>query len=254
MDWGQKIAKELEALNKDLEPLFELAMELGLGPDNANRVNVARKILAADKLYRGRYLKLQADAQDHGYKSAEVALKALKQLSPTTKAFSTDGSEDLVYDPEYLFPCYHTVPESWIYGQKAGGGLKEIKPLKLAPAKRRLAQIQPYIATVYKQIEGTKDLDYVQKEHDKIKFNFTTLPPDEFEAWIYDYAVGATAPNEKMLEQARREQELREWEEARAEREMLRGMEEIAEKYRSGEYNREFEDMLRKKYEAEGVI
>ena len=57
-----------------------------------------------------------------------------------------------------------------------------------------------------------------------------------------------------MLEKARREQELREWEESRAERELLVAMEDIVEMHRTGRLAKEYNDMVREKLEAEGVI
>lgn len=154
------------AQNKALNGLEQLGVELGANPDTSNPMNALRSVTKAVK----GLVALDEQAQQMGYKSAALALKALSQI----KGGNPQDANTL---PETL----QKVPNIWLSGKPEGKRTKGFVGLTVSKALRRHRVIMPLMLEVWQLIGQDEELQ------EQVIYNYLRMSADDFEKELYRY-------------------------------------------------------------------
>ena len=160
---------ELMSVEKFLLDLEQLGINEGIDPKHVTVVNTLQKATSRLNFLKGEELK----AQEIGYTSLSLALKALKQI----KGLEISGLDMLPED-------FHKVPNIWLDGKPDGKDAVRnpgFKPMSVSVAKRRLRVVQPLVVEAWELAEGDEDIQ------SSILSTYLTTSADEFEKTLYRY-------------------------------------------------------------------
>lgn len=165
------LSKEVEKVQRYAAEIQELAIIAGMSPAGANLGN---SILFLKTLIKQR-LEIEEYAQELGYKSVGVALKALSQmkvppsqLPEVFQVFPAHWLEDASLDP--LSKRIDGLTVSRVYKKKA---------VSSTQAQAALRRIQPDLIRLYEIIRDDKDL------LDEVISSYSTLSYKEFCESLY---------------------------------------------------------------------
>jgi len=165
--------------NKALNGLEQLGVELGANPDTSNPMNALRSVTKAVN----ELVKLEQTAQDMGYKSAAIALKALSQYKEKVTPV----------DMNTLPEVFHKVPMVWLKGKPNSKRLKNgFAPMTPAQAKLKHALLMPLLIRVWADIAEDEAL-----QNEFIDAYLTTSANSfELDLFAYDEQIEGYAINE----------------------------------------------------------
>ena len=175
---------DVEVYGKVLKSVVDLAVKLGLDPDEATVHTSNLKLRKGVK----DYIDLEKKAQSLGYSSAAVALKALSQVKDKPV-------KDLSSVPE----VFHKLPDIWLRGRTPGRKSAGFAPMTVTQAQRKHRVIMPLI------IEAWGLAAEEEAIRDSITREYLTTSADDFERSLYRYI--------NDLEEVSLEEELNDWEE-----------------------------------------
>jgi hypothetical protein len=142
-------------------------------------------------------------AQDMGYSSVKIALKALRQMK-----------EQPAYDISKLPPLFHKMPAIWLSGKPDTKGQKGFAPMRVRDAERLHRVIVPLLIEAWTLIDGDEEVQ-LQVEKD-----YRNMSADQFERELYTYIYDLEEPTleEQLAERASISQaEYDKWREKNAE-------------------------------------
>lgn len=176
--------KEVAFSNKVFKTIEDIGVKLGLDPETVNLMNAQRRI---NKI-ASEYIKLNERANELGYSSVAMALKALSQVKENV------APVDLSSLPE----VFHKVPSIWLDGKPNRGNKKGFVRLTVAQAERAHRVIVPLLIEAWQLAEGEDSI------HDQITRQYLTTSHKDFEAALYKFI--------HELEEVSLEEELQDWE------------------------------------------
>ena len=165
--------KDVNAISPILEGVVNQALSLGVNPKGINLVNAWSR---CDRTIR-EHMEAEHEAQELGYSTLFMALKALSQLK--------NRQDHISYLPE----VFHTFPHIWIRGKvdskpKARDGFNPILP---SAARRKYKQIIPLLLEAWQLAERREEAEQI---HDAIIREYLTASAEQFqdalEQYIYD--------------------------------------------------------------------
>jgi len=165
----KKTMTELLSVEKFLLDLEQLGINEGIDPKHVTVVNTLQKATSRLNFLKGEELK----AQEIGYTSLSLALKALKQI----KGLEISGLDLLPED-------FHKVPNIWFDGKPDGKDPVRnpgFKPMSVSVAKRKLRVVQPLVVEAWQLADGDEDIQST------ILTTYLTTSADEFEKTLYRY-------------------------------------------------------------------
>ena len=180
------------------------SVELGL---ETKDVTVHRAHLKVDAAIRD-YIEIQEIAEDLGYSSVKIALKALKQMK-----------QEPAYDLTKLPSVFHKVPAIWINGKPDNKLKKGFAPMRPRDAERQHRVIVPLLIEAWALAAGDEQ---VQQDIEKAYRNSSAV---EFERDLYTYIYELEEPTleEQLAERMEvKEAEFDDWREKNAEARALR--------------------------------
>ena len=180
----QRTGLDLVFANKIFSSIEEIGITLGLDPDTINPMNAQRRI----KKVASEYIKFSEKANELGYSSVAMALKALSQVKENA------APVDLSSLPE----VFHKLPSIWLDGKPNRGNKKGFVRLTVAQAEREHRRIVPLLIEAWHLAE---DYDNIR---DQITRQYLTTWHGDFEAALYKFI--------HELEEVSIEEELQDWE------------------------------------------
>jgi hypothetical protein len=195
----QKTLEEIDFYSEILKSIVEKSVELGIPEKGANVHNAHHKVQSTLKLF----METERIAQDMGYSSVKIALKALRQMK-----------EQPAYDISKLPPLFHKMPAIWLSGKPDTKGQKGFAPMRVRDAERQHRVIVPLLIEAWTLIDGDEEVQ-LQVEKD-----YRNMSADQFERELYTYIYDLEEPTleEQLAERASISQaEYDEWREKNAE-------------------------------------
>jgi len=165
--------KDVNAISPILEGVVTQALKLGVNPKGMNLVNAWNR---CDRTIR-EHIEAECEAQELGYSSLPMALKALSQLK--------NRQDHISYLPE----VFHTFPHIWLTGKiesrpKAKDGFYPMAP---SVARRKYKQIMPLLVEAWQLAERREEAEQI---HDDIVKEYLSVSAEKFqdalELYIYD--------------------------------------------------------------------
>ena len=196
--------RDIDLYSGVLKSMAARSVELGL---ETKDVTVHRAHLKVDAAIRD-YIEIQEIAEDLGYSSVKIALKALKQMK-----------QEPAYDLTKLPSVFHKVPAIWINGKPDNKLKKGFAPMRPRDAERQHRVIVPLLIEAWALAAGDEQ---VQQDIEKAYRNSSAV---EFERDLYTYIYELEEPTleEQLAERMEvKEAEFDDWREKNAEARALR--------------------------------
>jgi hypothetical protein len=203
-DLFKRTMRDIDLYSGVLKSMAARSVELGL---ETKDVTVHRAHLKVDAAIRD-YIEIQEIAEDLGYSSVKIALKALKQMK-----------QEPAYDLTKLPSVFHKVPAIWINGKPDNKLKKGFAPMRPRDAERQHRVIVPLLIEAWALAAGDEQ---VQQDIEKAYRNSSAV---EFERDLYTYIYELEEPTleEQLAERMEvKEAEFDDWREKNAEARALR--------------------------------
>jgi hypothetical protein len=198
-DLFKRTMRDIDLYGKVLKNMATRSVELGLDPKD---VTVHRAHLKTDSAIRD-YIEIQEIAENLGYSSVRIALKALGQMK-----------QQPAYDLTKLPSLFHRIPAVWLNGKPDNKLKKGFAPMRLRDAERQHRVIVPLLIEAWALAYGDEE---VQQEIEKAYRNSSAV---EFERDLYSYIYELEEPTleEQLAERLEvSEVEFADWKEKNAE-------------------------------------
>lgn len=184
--------------SKVLKSMAERSVELGLSTSD---VTVHRAHLKVDAAIR-EFLDIQEIAEELGYTSVRIALKALGQIKKQPE-----------YDLSKLPEIFHKAPPIWVNGKPDNKLKKGFAPMRPRDAERQHRVIAPLLIEAWGLAEADEEV------RAQIEFDYRNSSAVEFERYCYNYIYELEEPTleEQLAERLDvRSAEMTEWRETNA--------------------------------------
>lgn len=199
----KRVMQDVRAYSKFLDQIEDIAVELGLDRETANTHNAVQKIISSLQ----KLLEVEKSAEEMGYSSVRVALKALGQMKG-------HGEYDISKLPE----CFHRPPQIWLDGRAETKVKRGFPRMKVREAERRHRALVPLLIEAWALAEGE------EKVQNEIEKEYRTAHVDDFERAVYEfiYRLEPVSPEDEFEERALLQaREVEEFERAQKERRSL---------------------------------
>ena len=161
----QRTEMDVNLSNKVLNSLEEIGVMLGLDATTVNPTNAQQRV----RKIANEYMKLSEKANELGYSSVAMALKALSQVKESIT------NTDLGSLPEVFLK----VPSVWLSGKPKTKNEPGFAPLRVRDAERQHRVIAPLLIEAW----GLADEDV----QDRITRGYLTMSVSAFESELYKY-------------------------------------------------------------------
>lgn len=165
-DLFKRTLRDINLYSKPIKALSKSAIDLGLDPKD---VNVPRVFLKVEATIRT-FLEDKKLAEDLGYTSVKVALKALKQRK-----------ENPDFDITRLPEVFHKVPKIWLDGKSPNRVHPGFAPLNLRQALRAHKFLIPELICAWDLTDGDEELQA------QIFNSYLSTNAEEFEKYVHDF-------------------------------------------------------------------
>lgn len=159
----------MQQYTKFMTLMEELAVKLGVPQGHVTTSNIGLKIQSTiNKFYSQ-----EEKAQELGYKSVEIALKALSQMK-----------DRQVYSVEAMPEVFHTFPHLWIQGipSNKNTGDKGIARMRVRDAQLEYDKALPWLIRAWNAAEMYENAEEIRAE---IEAEYLTTFPDDFGRYCY---------------------------------------------------------------------
>jgi hypothetical protein len=155
-------AKDIASISPILQKVVDFALQLGVKPDGVNLINAWGR---CEKVIRE---KIEADskAQELGYKSLALALKALGQ-------YKDRSNVDISHMPE----VFHKPAVIWLTGKPKTKTDKGFAPLRARDAELEHMRLLPWLLKAWQMTENNENGEQIR---DELVILYGTSTPDEF--------------------------------------------------------------------------
>ncbi len=158
--------RDINAVTPILEGVVNHALDFGVSPKGLNLSNAWSR---CERAIRD-LVEAQSAADELGYSSLRIALKALKQFKQT----QVTGLSDL---PE----LFHKVPNIWLSGKVDSRKSEGFKPMSLSAALRKHRVITPLLVEAWQLANGDEAVYW------QIEREYLTVSAEDFEKALYRY-------------------------------------------------------------------